>query len=236
MTSIAALIIGLPERKLVNEALDSVLKQFRPVDDILIGLDPRRYGEAGNMNRLIDATDCDWIAFLHDDDLWMPQHIANAEHLIKNTDADILVSQFNLVGRDTSTIEPYHKDFADLMYTNWFPPSVVVARKEVFGHWIEGRAPLDDPWNDIYDNQGRVISRGSTNGYQLHSNNPWIDWANWRRLYMEGAKFRHTNLMDVEYRFFGDNGSWTAEQVAKIVVENVLQDPLASMRAAVQNS
>jgi len=218
---IAALIVGLPERGArVTEALASVQAQTRPVDDTLIGLDPRHYGEAGNMNRLIEATDCDWIAFCHDDDVWHHDHIEFAEPYTYG-DYDVIVSDFVSVGRPQNTFEPYHDDWDDLKYTNWFPPSVVIARKEVFGQWIEGRTPTQDPWFDKKD-----LPR-------LHSNNPWIDWANWRRLLHEGARFVRTRKRTVDYRFLGDNGSWTAEQAAAAMAKNVLKDPLASMRAAV---
>lgn len=184
MTTIAALVVSLPDRHdLLVEALGSVHAQTRPPDDTVVGIDPYRYGEVRNQNRLIDATDCEWLAWLHDDDLWHSDHLAVAEPL--TADADVVVSRFDLVGRDY--IEPWHDDFADVMWTNWFPPSCVLARKSVFGHWTDER-PAPQP---------------------AASGAAYIDWTAWRRLWAAGARFADTRTVTVDYRF-GDwlNGSW----------------------------
>jgi glycosyltransferase involved in cell wall biosynthesis len=179
MTTIAAVIVSLPERaNLLTECLASVHAQTRQPDDIVVGIDPRRLGEVGNMNRLLDATDSDFVAFLHDDDLWMPDHLATCEALFDN--ADVVVSRFDLVGRPWTTIEPWHSDFADLQRTNWIgSPSMVVARRATFGRWCE-------PYGKFR----------------------WIDWANWYRLWESGARFVDTGKVTTSYRFMGGNGSW----------------------------
>lgn len=162
---IAAVVVSLPERhSLLREALDSVASQTRSPDDIVIGVDPYRWGEVGNMNRLIRATDCDWLAFLHDDDLWLPEHLAVAE---KHMDtADVIVSRFELVGRPQHTIEPQHDNFEDLRFTNWFPPSAVVVRASVFGEWCQptGRFRWVDwcNWNRLLDAGARFVHTNET--------------------------------------------------------------------------
>lgn len=177
--TVAVLVTSLPERRnLLCEALESVADQTVPPDDIVVGVDPYRLGEVANMNRLIGATDCDWLAFLHDDDMWLPDHLATAA---KHFDtADVIVSRVTTVGRPQHTLEPQHDNFADLAHTNWFPPSAVVVRREVFGEWCE---PFD--------------------------RFRWIDWANWNRLHQAGARMIHTNEPTLLYRFgpWG-NGSW----------------------------
>lgn len=180
MTSIAALVVSLPERhSLLCEALASVRAQTRQPDDVVVGIDPYRLGEVGNMNRLVDATDADWLAFLHDDDLWRPEHLEVCEALMG--DADVVVSRFDLVGRPVSTIERWHEDFADLRFTNWIgSPSMVVARREVFGRWCEP-----------------------------HGRFRWVDWSNWNRLLDAGARFVDTGQVTTSYRFGNwSNGSW----------------------------
>lgn len=178
--TIAVLVTSLPERRaLLAEALESVADQSLQPDDVVIGVDPYRLGEVANMRRLQAATDCDWLAFLHDDDLWMPNHLSVAsEHFAT---ADVIVSRVTTVGRPQHTLEPQHDDFADLLWTNWFPPSAVVVRRETFGEWCH---PERTPPHD------------------------WVDWSNWRRLYQSGARMVHTNEPTLLYRFTGDNGSW----------------------------
>jgi glycosyltransferase involved in cell wall biosynthesis len=177
--SIAVLITSLPERRhLLTEAIESVADQTLAADDVVIGVDPYRLGEVANMNRLIGATDCDWLAFLHDDDLWLPNHLSVAAGHFDT--ADVIVSRVTTVGRPQHTLEPQHADFNDLRVTNWFPPSAVVVRREVFGEWCE-------PYGKFR----------------------WVDWANWNRLLEAGARMVHTNEATLLYRF-GDwgNGSW----------------------------
>lgn len=182
MPSIAAVVVSLPERHdLLVEALDSVRCQSRPPDDTVVGIDPYKWGEVGNMNRLIEATDCDWLAFLHDDDIWLPHHLETAcQHM---GGADVIVSRFDLIGRPKSTIEPWHDDFNDLRRTNWIgSPSMVVARRSVWGEWCE-------PFGSYR----------------------WVDWANYNRVLTEGARFVDTQTTTVLYRFGPwSNGSWRA--------------------------
>lgn len=179
--TIAALVVSIYERrKLLPEALESIYNQTRPPDDVVIGLDPRRLGEVENMNRLMTATSCEWVAFLHDDDLWYPNHLEVAEQHISQFGADVLVAKFRSVGRSQATFPPYADDFNHLRLDNWFPPSVVVARRESFGLWCEKNQRFG-----------------------------WVDWANWNRLLDEGAQFAYTGHCTVDYRFgpWG-NGSW----------------------------
>lgn len=180
MTTIAALVVSLPDRHhLLCEALASIQAQTRPPNDVVVGIDPYVRGEVGNMNRLIDATNSEWLAFLHDDDLWWPEHLATCEKHFD--DADVVVSRFDLVGRPWATIEPWHENFADLRRTNWIgSPSMVVARRRVWEYWCGPYGPYR-----------------------------WVDWANYNRLLDAGARFVDTGVVTTSYRF-GDwsNGSW----------------------------
>lgn len=127
--SVTVCLVSLPERHhLLVEALASVHAQTVQPDAVLVGIDWRKVGEAENMNRLIRAATTEWIAFLHDDDLWAPDHLATG----LNVDADIAVASFTLDGRPEGSIEPHHCDYDDLRGTNWFPPSAVMARREPF--------------------------------------------------------------------------------------------------------
>lgn len=180
MPSIAAVVVSLPERHdLLCEALASIRAQTRQPDDTVVGIDPYRLGEVDNQNRLIDATDAEWLAFLHDDDLWEPRHLEVAERHM--SEADVIVARFDMVGRPWHTIEPWHENFADLTWTNWIgSPSMVVVRREVFGHWTQ----------------------------PCHRHR-WIDWCNWNRLYQAGARFVDTHEVTTVYRFTQHgNGSW----------------------------
>ena len=182
VASIAVVVSSLPAPKrqpLLLQALQSVWDQTRQPDDMVIGADYSRIGEVPNMNRLLRATTSEWVAFLHDDDLWLPGHLAVCEQHFDN--ADVVVSRYELEGRPAHTIERWHDDFEDLRYTNWIgSPSMVVARREVFGEWVGGRGKYR-----------------------------WNDWSQWNHLLDKGARFVDTNTVTCRYRF-GDwgNGSW----------------------------
>lgn len=186
MNSIAVIMTSLPEPKRQTPLLQaqrSVFAQTRQPDDMVMGADFSRMSEVANMNRLIRAANpaCDWLAFIHDDDLWLPEHLAVCEKYMD--DADVIVCRFDLVGRPWNTIEPWHDDFEDLRYTNWIgSPSMVVARREVFGEWVGKRPPYR-----------------------------WNDWSQYNYLLDKGARFVDTKTVTVKYRF-GDwsNGSWNA--------------------------
>ncbi len=185
MSTIAAVVTSLPtvaRQPLLAEALDSVYAQTRQPDDCVIGVDFGRMGEVANFNRLLAQTDSEWVAFLHDDDVWHPDHLAVCEKHFDH--ADVVVSRFDLVGRPWSTIEPWHDNFEDLAFTNWIgSPSMVVVRREVFGVWHLPGPQWGTGWNDL---------------------------ANYRRLLAAGARFVDTRQVTVDYRFIADNGSWGA--------------------------
>lgn len=146
---------------------------------MVVGADYSRIGEVGNMNRLLRATQSDWVAFLHDDDVWHPEHLATAEKYFD--DYDVIVSRFDMEGRPWNTMEPWHDDFEDLRFTNWIgSPSMVVVRREIFGEWVGPR-----------DKFG------------------WNDWSQYNLLLDRGARFVDTQQRTVTYRFGAwSNGSW----------------------------
>lgn len=180
MPALAAVVVSLPERlPLLCEALASVHAQTRPAADVVVGVDPYRLGEVGNMNRLLAATDCDWYAFLHDDDLWTPDHLEVAASFFE--EADVIVSRVVTVGRPQSSLEPQHDNFNDLRFTNWFPPSAVVVRASTFGRWCEPFGRFR--WVD-WANWNRLLEAGAR---FVHTNTPTMRyrfgaWGNgsWR--------------------------------------------------------
>lgn len=184
MPTVAAIVTSWPTPKrkpLLLEAIQSVWDQTRQPDDMVAGADFSEIGEVWNMNRLLRATHAEWYAFLHDDDLWMPDHLATCE---KHFDeADVVVSRFELVGRPVETIEPWHDNFEDLRFTNWIgSPSMVCARRQTFEGWV-----------------------GTRPGFR------WNDWSQWNYLLDKGARFVDTKTVTVQYRFGDwSNGSWNA--------------------------
>ena len=178
--TIAACVLSLPERAhLLTECLAAIHAQTRLPDDIVVGIDPYRLGEADNANRLEQATNCDWVAWCHSDDLWHPDHLAVME--AHCADADVVVSRFDLVNRPWGSIEPWHENFEDQRFTQWIgSPSMVMTRKGTWPGWREPQHPYR-----------------------------WVDHTSYNVALDDGCRFVDTKTVTTDYRFMGGNGSWT---------------------------
>ena len=170
--SVAAVTASIPDRAgLLQECRRSVAAQSMHVEHCV---SVASVTELENRNRALDLADQhspEWYAFIDDDDLWMPQHIEAATEFFD--EADIIVSDFTITGRDDWRPVLY-PPWDTLLLHNWFGPSVVVARASVFGRWD---TPEKDPPVD------------------------WIDHFKWRRLYEDGARFVYTNHRTAVIRF-----------------------------------
>jgi glycosyltransferase involved in cell wall biosynthesis len=75
--TVAVAIPTIPGReRSLERALESVFAQTRPPDQILTELDVERTGAAATRNRLLARVESDVIAWLDDDDEFMPPHIS----------------------------------------------------------------------------------------------------------------------------------------------------------------
>lgn len=83
---------GLRER-----ALASVWAQTWQPAAIAIALDTGHAGAAATRQRALDMATTDWVAFLDDDDEWLPQHLARLLWCQQRTGADLVYSWFHPV-------------------------------------------------------------------------------------------------------------------------------------------
>ena len=81
---------------MLNRAVVSVLNQLRQPDMILVGVDHGRLGAAENRNRMMSSVTTTWIAFLDDDDEFLPQHLLV---LLQNSeDVDVVYTGCQVIG------------------------------------------------------------------------------------------------------------------------------------------
>lgn len=186
MTTVAAIIPTIPPRVSNGDlarALLSVSAQTRPVDACLVSIDRDHTGAAATRNRAIRSTNCDWLAFLDDDDHWMPQHV---EHLLTHAEAtgsDIVYPWFEVEGgTDPLHSEGLPFDPVSIQNTNYIPVTVLVRRQAVMD---VGCFPL--PGSDAWPHPDCE------------------DWALWRALLAGGAKFSHLNERTWFWRHHGAN-------------------------------
>jgi glycosyltransferase involved in cell wall biosynthesis len=95
--SVTVLIASIPTRiRMLNRALVSVLNQMRMPDRIIVSIDHDRKGSAANRNQVLTTIDTDWVAFLDDDDEFLPQHLLT---LLQNSDeADVIYAGCTVIG------------------------------------------------------------------------------------------------------------------------------------------
>lgn len=183
LADLTVCVVSLPERgALLAEALASVQQQTVRPAAVLVGIDPREVGEAENMNRLIRTATTTHVAFLHDDDLWTPTHLASGLRVLDGG-ADIAVSDLELRGRPRDSNFTHRCDYQHLHRTNWFPPSAVMAHRS------------------------RFLDRGGF--IPTERSGTWVDWGTWRAQHLAGARYACTHDASLIYRFgpWG-NGSW----------------------------
>lgn len=100
-----------PRRSLLIRAIHSVMDQTQPASALAIALDTNHDGAAVTRQKTLDMAITEWVAFLDDDDEFLPQHL---EHLLRHaeeTNADYVYSWFwiaNGVARLDGVFPPSH--------------------------------------------------------------------------------------------------------------------------------
>ncbi len=106
--TVAAVIPTIPGRETaLQRALASVHAQTRKVDQIVVERDSLRTGAAQSRNRAVQRVTADVIAFLDDDDEWLPAHIASCMRVLElDPSADLVypVPRMADNGRDPTAV------------------------------------------------------------------------------------------------------------------------------------
>lgn len=98
MPTVTAVVPSIPPRaKMLRRAVASVFTQTRPVDALSVAVDNHREGAAATRDRALRAANTDWVAFIDDDDIWLPHHLETLLDVAENTGADYVFSYFTVV-------------------------------------------------------------------------------------------------------------------------------------------
>lgn len=82
--TVAVVIPTIPGREaLLQRALASVHAQTRSVDQVVVERDSLRTGAAQSRNRAMQRVTADVIAWLDDDDEWLPHHVASCMRVLE---------------------------------------------------------------------------------------------------------------------------------------------------------
>ena len=153
-TSVAAVIPAYNSSRFIRRALDSVVNQTRPPDEVIVVDDGStddtaeviasypcvRYIHQNNAgvsvarNTGIQAAQSEWIAFLDHDDEWLPDKIERMTAAAMENDCGVVYSDFwsDQNGKRTRVrCIPPERLWPSIRYKNPFVPSVVMIRRSL---------------------------------------------------------------------------------------------------------
>lgn len=159
MLDVTVITPAIPERlHLLNNCVESVRDQTIQPRAHLIRLDNERIGSASTCNRLVEAVDTEWIAFLADDDVFYPNHL---ETLVGGSDDNVSVvySWCKVVGRvkHPAWNPNAHFDPVRLRTGNYIPSTTLVRTSHFreLGGFTDGIICEDwDLWLRILEEKG----------------------------------------------------------------------------------
>ena len=136
MSDITVVIPSIPPRAdLLQRAVDSVKKQTRPADALIIEIDTERSGATATRNRGLEQVKTEWVAFLDDDDYFLENHLEVLSGLTERTDADVIYTGCDVTD-GYGRIQPRQEIFgrfglpfdADLLRKKSYIPVTCLAR------------------------------------------------------------------------------------------------------------
>lgn len=153
-----------PRARILNKAVQSVLNQNVPVQQINIAVDTDKLGAWDTRNRAKNGLLTEWTCFLDDDDELYPFHVASLLHHQRETGADLVFPYFDVVGGS----DPFPKWFENAPWDPEAPrmfPITVMLRTEL-AQSLDFRPPEERPLDGE-------------------------DWDYWKGLLAMGAVFSH---------------------------------------------
>jgi len=181
---ISVVIPSIPTRgHLLDRALASVRAQTLLPEDVIVTFDDDRQGAAATRQRGLERVVTPWVAFLDDDDEFLPGHLAALHAAASDGGADVLYPWFEVVGGTdplrlngrTPLGQPF--DGAALAEHNYIPITVL-ARAEA------------------------VRTAGGFSGLDTQE-----DHGLWLRLLAAGARFQHVPAVTWRWHHHAANTS-----------------------------
>lgn len=112
MPSVTVIIPTIPPRAhLLHRAVDSVLAQTRPVDQIIIANDRFRQGAAANRQNALDSVTTKLVLCLDDDDVLKPDALISMIEHMNQTDSDMVYGHYEVIGGTDPRPENFGKPF-----------------------------------------------------------------------------------------------------------------------------
>ena len=169
-------------------AMKSILSQTRPVDVVVLAFDHHHEGAAATRNRALAAVRTEWVAFLDDDDEWLPGHVERLLSHAEKTGADVVYPWFDVPeGFDPFPFyegKPFNeKALRDVQ--NYIPVTVLARTGLLTG--VGG-----------FENRNDSTADGAS---------PCEEWGLWLKLLDIGAVFSHCPERTWLWHWHGGNTS-----------------------------
>jgi glycosyltransferase involved in cell wall biosynthesis len=198
--SVTVCIPTIPGRERdLGRAIKSInIQDWRDVETAVFP-DHDYRGPAYARNYMVDRARTEWIAFLDDDDYFLPHHISTLVLAAEESGADLVWPWFRVDGGTDPFPQNRGRQW-DREDPHLFPITVLVRRsviREVGG--FDYGVPMEDP-NE--PGGGRMV-----NGE---------DWRLWLRMSEAGARFHHVDEVTWVWRHHGRNSSGLPEMARSL--------------------
>lgn len=116
----------------LHRAMESVNAQTHPPEFIVVEPDHARTGGAATKNRALARVKTDWVAFLDDDDEFMPQHLSLLATEALMSDADVVYSWPLMCGGNDPRPDMFGKPFdADELRRGSYLHTTILVRTDL---------------------------------------------------------------------------------------------------------
>lgn len=162
----------------LQRALSTVLCQTLKPAAVIVEWDHQRTGAAATKNRALEKVATEYVAFLDDDDEFLPEHLDTLRAYADSTDADVVYSIPRVPGTNfVSTESQYGKPFnAEVLRQRSFIQTTSLVRAELFK---------------------------KAGGFQTPPGSDYDDWGAWLALLDLGAKFVHVPEVTFIWNHYG---------------------------------
>lgn len=168
-----------PRAKLLRKALASVVMQTLQPAVIVVEYDHDRTGAAATKNRALAKVDTAFVAFLDDDDVVYPEHLAKLRGAADYAEADVVYSMPFIPqipgGIDPSGMKGAPFDPDELRRRSYIQTTSLVRTKLI----------------------------QSTGGFQCPAGSDYDDWGCWLALLDAGAQFHHVPEQTFQWEHWG---------------------------------
>lgn len=177
-----------PRKKLLERAFSSVQAQTLPAYDVLVSEDLLREGAAATRNKAIPLVKTEWVAFLDDDDEFLPNHLELLLARAEQDSADLVYPWFKVIGGtdplavslDGKLVSPLGVPFTEeranyILTAGNFIPVTHLSRTQI----IQDLGGFPQPNTDVWpypDNEDWGLLQGMLRVGAKFSHEPTVTW------------------------------------------------------------